>query len=238
MSEKPRWSLFDTALVYGASFFFTTLLAHWSQTAWRQLMAARGLVSSPIQEFLLAYLMQFLVFVGLILLIACWLRQARLNELGIRGASLDSWFRYGLLGGFLLYVFAWSAGYLLEKLHPNLPQQGVETVLRGIHTIPEFLILLLVAGLLAPLAEELFYRGMLYPILRSHLGKNWGMITAGALFGLAHWDLWRALPLAVGGILLCYLYEKSGSILVCTLAHGVWNTLLAVLIFWSSGLTG
>jgi membrane protease YdiL (CAAX protease family) len=40
----------------------------------------------------------------------------------------------------------------------------------------------------------------------------------------------------VGGIFLCYVYEKTGSILVSTLTHGMWNGILALLIYLSMGM--
>jgi membrane protease YdiL (CAAX protease family) len=92
---------------------------------------------------------------------------------------------------------------------------------------------LVVGAVLAPVSEELFYRGMIYPLFRKHLGPMWGSIISGIIFGLAHLDLWRAIPLALGGIVLCYIYEKSGSILVSILAHGVWNGVMSILIYLS-----
>jgi len=74
---------------------------------------------------------------------------------------------------------------------------------------------------------------MMYPVFRRHLGIRWGATAAGAVFGLAHWDLWRTIPLAVGGALLCWIYEKTGSILVSAVAHGVWNGTLALIIYFT-----
>lgn len=238
MPEKPRWGFFDLILVYVSSLFIIAWLGRWSRSALLTLMSSSGRTISTVQDFLLSYLVQFLIFLGMVLLVTLLLRRARPHELGIRGASREAWLKYGLAGGILIFTFAWAAGLIIERIHPNMSQQSVETVLRSVATPGQFVLLLVVVAVLAPLTEELFYRGMVYPVFRAYIGKTWGMVAAGSIFGLVHMDLWRAIPLAVGGIFLCYVYEKTGSILVSTLTHGIWNGILALLIYLSMGMPG
>ncbi|MEN6392059.1 MAG: type II CAAX endopeptidase family protein [Syntrophomonas sp.] len=235
MSEKPRWGFFDLILVYLVSLFLTTWLVSRSRNFLHGWMSSSGRTIGTVQDFLLSYLVQFLIFSGMVLLVALVLRRAHPGELGIKGTSRKNWLKYGLAGGVLAFTFAWAAGLVIERLHPDVSQQGVETVLRSVGSPGQFILLLLVVAVLAPLTEELFYRGMVYPVFRAYIGKTWGMVAAGSIFGLVHMDLWRAIPLAVGGIFLCYVYEKTGSILVCTLTHGIWNGILALLIYLSMG---
>lgn len=236
MPEKPRWGFFDLILVYVCSILLIAWLGGWSRNAFKVLMSSQGYTISTVQDFMLSYLVQFFIFVGMVLLVTVVLRGVRPKELGIRGASWQAWVKYGFAGGMLIFTFAWAAGVLIERLHPNVAQQGVETVLRGVQTPGQFLVLFIVVALLAPLTEELFYRGMVYPVFRSYIGKAWGMCAAGGVFALVHGDLWRAVPLAAGGIFLCYIYEKTGSILVSTLTHGIWNGALALLIYLGMGM--
>lgn len=238
MPERPSWGFFDLILVYLPSLFLIAWLGSWSRKALHNMMGGSGRTMSLVQDFLLSYLVQFLIFGGMILLVAVVLRRAHLKELGIKGASGENWLRYGLAGGILAFTFAWAAGVVIERLHPDVSQQSVETVLRSVSSSEQFILLLIVVAVLAPLTEELFYRGMVYPVLRAYLGRTWGMVAAGSVFGLVHMDLWRAVPLAVGGILLCYVYEKTGSILVSTVTHGIWNGMLALLVYLSMGMPG
>ena len=135
-------------------------------------------------------------------------------------------------------LFVLLAGAVIQILKPDLEPQAFELMLRAHRSLQDYAVLLFLGSVLAPFSEELFYRGMIYPVFKFHLGRNWGMAAAGLIFGLAHWDLWRALPLAVGGAFLCYVYEKSGSVLVSTVTHGVWNGVLTAMICFSmnSGL--
>jgi membrane protease YdiL (CAAX protease family) len=183
--------------------------------------------------FLTGFLVQFLATVGLVYLFAVFLPRGQWKDLGICKARPGSYFRYGVIGGILLIIMVLVIGYGLKYLQPDLQPQYYEEMLRSATRIPDFLVILVVGSILAPLTEELFYRGMIYPVFRKHLGPMWGAIMAGLVFGLAHWDLWRTLPLALGGIGLCYIYEKSGSILVSVVAHGVWNGVISILIYLS-----
>jgi hypothetical protein len=183
--------------------------------------------------FFSGYLVQFLATIGLVYLFAVFLPRGQWKDLGIRKARPGSYFRYGVIAGILLIIMVIVIGYVLKYLQPDLQPQYYEEMLRSAVTLPDFLVIFVLGSIMAPFSEELFYRGMVYPIFRKHLGPMWGAIVAGLIFGLAHWDLWRTIPLALGGIGLCYIYEKSGSILVSAVAHGVWNGVMSILIYIS-----
>jgi membrane protease YdiL (CAAX protease family) len=50
-----------------------------------------------------------------------------------------------------------------------------------------------------------------------------------------HFDFIRFLPLAVGGLVLTWLYEKTKSLWSVIIAHGVWNILMTVLMWLQKG---
>lgn len=84
--------------------------------------------------------------------------------------------------------------------------------------------LLLLGAVLTPIAEELFFRGVLYGGLRRY-GVVAAVIVSSVLFGLAH-GLNVVLPVAIMlGVLNALLYERSGSIWPSVVAHGVHNAL-------------
>jgi len=221
--EKPRWGLMDIILVYFG-------------------ITAVGIIASllPIKldtnglpYFMLAFTIQFLATVGFVYLFAIFFHKGQWRDLGVRKARPKAYFRYGILGGILLIIMVLVMGYVLKYVQPDLQPQYYEEMLRSATKLPDFLLVLLAGAVLAPVSEELLYRGMIYPFLRKHLGPTWGIILSGLIFGLAHWDLWRTVPLAIGGAALCYIYEKSGSIYVPMLAHGVWNGTMSMLIYLS-----
>lgn len=231
MTERPRWGFMDIILVYLGVMVVGILTSLQGKNIPGLLPGQLG--AGEMGYFLTGFLVQFLATVGFVYLFAVFLPRGQWKDLGISKARPGSYFRYGVIGGILLIIMVLVIGYGLKYLQPDLQPQYYEEMLRSATRIPDFLVILVVGAILAPLSEEIFYRGMLYPVFRKYLGPMWGAILAGLVFGLAHWDLWRTIPLALGGIGLCYIYEKSGSILVSVVAHGVWNGVISILIYLS-----
>ncbi|MFH1037423.1 MAG: CPBP family intramembrane glutamic endopeptidase [PVC group bacterium] len=87
---------------------------------------------------------------------------------------------------------------------------------------------------LGPLAEELFFRGLLFPALKQRMSVFWSAILTAAVFSTLHlnWAGW--LPIFGLGILLAGSYQKTGSILVPIFIHVIHNGLFltfTVLVF-------
>jgi membrane protease YdiL (CAAX protease family) len=89
--------------------------------------------------------------------------------------------------------------------------------------------LVLAVVVLAPLAEEALFRGLLYGGLRSRLGTVLAAVVSAAVFGAAHMNASLFLPLGVAGLLLALVYERSRSLWPSTVAHATLNG-LAVLM--------
>ncbi|MDD4775341.1 MAG: type II CAAX endopeptidase family protein [Syntrophomonas sp.] len=222
----PRWGFIDIIVVYIA------IMALASTAAVIPLL--RGM--DPIHFFIYLFGAQFIATVLCVFLAVVVFRKSSWADLGWKRAGLRDLVNYGLKGGLLLIVLVALMGYVLQFFQPDLQMQEIEQVMRSATRLPDIAALVLAGTVLAPVSEELFYRGMIYPVLRQHLGPAWGAVLAGLIFGLAHWDPWRALPLAVGGAVLCYMYEKSGSVLVPMVAHGLWNGAMFAIILFSNSL--
>lgn len=82
---------------------------------------------------------------------------------------------------------------------------------------------------IAPVCEELFFRGFFYGTLRTSLGVAPAALAAGLLFGVIHFTGTDTLPLlpvlAWLGVVLCLVYEKTGSLWPAIGVHIVNNTL-------------
>lgn len=94
-------------------------------------------------------------------------------------------------------------------------------------------VLLLAVAVIAPVAEELFFRGLLYGWLRSRLTVLPATVIAALLFAGAHGQVSLLLPLALLGAGLCLLYERWRSLWVSAAAHAAINLsalLLALLV--------
>lgn len=90
--------------------------------------------------------------------------------------------------------------------------------------------LLLVMGLVcvvAPIAEEFFFRGFFYGTLRTRLSTAWAVLINGAVFGAIHASTGvSAVPALIFlGIVLCLVREKTGSLYPCIAIHAFNNAL-------------
>jgi uncharacterized protein len=85
-------------------------------------------------------------------------------------------------------------------------------------------------ALIAPVAEEILFRGLLQKALERHLGKWGGLILASILFGLVHGQP-KALPmLALLGLALGYVYQRTGSLRLPILMHIANNAMALALL--------
>ena len=87
----------------------------------------------------------------------------------------------------------------------------------------------LVVVVVAPLAEEIFFRGFCYRALRNRFGRWTAALLVGGVFSSIHYTgpdtLALLAPLAVLGILFCLLYERTGSLYPAIALHIVNNAI-------------
>jgi membrane protease YdiL (CAAX protease family) len=79
------------------------------------------------------------------------------------------------------------------------------------------------AGCVGPMLEEFLFRGFLQPMFRRNWGATGAMVLTSVLFASIH-GLDAGIPIFLLSLLLCYLRERSGSLLAPVLAHCLWNS--------------
>ena len=231
--ERPiSWGMLEIGLVY-LSILASAMVFGIYEDILLTIFFGSGVPDTQLGYFTVVFAVQFISTILFVFLFTLVLNKASLADLGIKGARLKDYIKYGIFGGLLLLILIVILGIPINQLQPDIEAQVFEEILRSITGPAEFMLLLVIGAVLAPLSEELFYRGMIYPVFRQHLGPLWGAVLAGIVFGVAHWDLWRTIPLAVGGAVLCYIYEKTGSIFASALAHGVWNGVMSMFVYFS-----
>ncbi len=80
-------------------------------------------------------------------------------------------------------------------------------------------------GLAGPLVEEVFFRGFLLAALVQPLGAFRAAVVASAVFAAAHASIAVVLPLFLTGLLLSWLYLRTGSLWPPFAAHAAQNLL-------------
>ena len=86
------------------------------------------------------------------------------------------------------------------------------------------------AGVVA-VVEELFFRVVLFALLRQRMRFIYAAILSSALFAIAH-EISAWLPVFALGLGLAYLYEKRHSLWTNAFAHGTLNAISFLLLFF------
>lgn len=87
------------------------------------------------------------------------------------------------------------------------------------------------AAICGPMIEELFFRGFMYGAFKKRLGILPAVIITSATFAALHAHAVGFLPIMVLGVLLAYLYEKTGTLVSSITVHAIHNLSMVLLVF-------
>jgi membrane protease YdiL (CAAX protease family) len=122
-----------------------------------------------------------------------------------------------IFGVSLIYqLFLYAAGY------PVTLQDVVEIFLE-----PQpgwnLLLLMVLAVVVAPIVEEMLFRGILLPALMKKVGLGAAVVANSILFALIHQHLPSLIPLFALALALSLLYVYSGSLWSAIILHALFN---------------
>lgn len=182
----------------------------------------------------LVFLFVAVVQDGLFLfLVYAFLKRRRRSWTDIRLGSLHArHLSRGLLAGMVLYGFMALCLIGLRTFLPGgLPPQNVEVFMDSSAPLLEKLAIVLVVVVLAPLAEEILFRGYFLQSLENIMPPTWAIFWSGIVFGLVHGDPYRFLPLALGGWILAYVARRWDSLWPPIIAHATWNAIMILIVY-------
>ncbi len=113
--------------------------------------------------------------------------------------------------------------HILTWLHLDPTAQTAVEVLRLASRGPGLIAFGLVTVVVVPLAEELVFRGILYPAIKSYGFPRLALWGTSALFAAIHFNLTIFLPLLLLALVLTWLYEKTDNLLAPIAAHSLFN---------------
>jgi membrane protease YdiL (CAAX protease family) len=219
------WGAVAVLLVAYATGHLIRLLLLNAQTSPTGLVALRALAE--------------LIWIGVV---AAWLGLRRTGWAAAFGRPARAWpeVRDGAVFGLILYgvtalcvalPVSWLMGLALDR----------DVVLRKVFP-PElsaggWLLAAALALVVAPAAEELLFRGVLFPALRDRFGLVTGVAGSAAAFGLAHYlpgdpvDVVATIAAATAlGVGLAIQYERRGTLVAPLSAHIAFNLLGLVIL--------
>jgi putative membrane protein len=144
-------------------------------------------------------------------------------------------FRWSYLGIFFLFfllMFLWVN--IMTKIFPST-QNGSAIVKEAANLtgISYFVTRILYGSLIAPIVEELVFRGLLMTALSKFKKRYVDIIVSSTLFGLIHvlqygWVITDFIIYAGAGLLLCMLFRYTRSIYWSMALHILWNSFLII----------
>ena len=145
----------------------------------------------------------------------------QLNFLPLKEAIIQ-----GIKGWLTIIPFVLLISLIMNSLIDN--QNGSNPLLEIVlsnNNYLSFILLFVTTTLLAPLFEEIIFRGILLPILSRDFGIILGIVISAFIFALAHLSLGEMPALFVLGVGLGVTRIASGSLLSSVIMHSLWNGL-------------
>ena len=114
-----------------------------------------------------------------------------------------------------------SAGvvWLLESIGFDAEPQAAE---RAIALVDPWLVVVAVV-ILAPIAEEIFFRGVVFNAWLREGGRRWAFLGSSALFALIHISVVALVPIFLLGLALAWIYQRTGNLLAPIAMHATVN---------------
>ncbi len=136
---------------------------------------------------------------------------------------------YGILayiGFYPLYIFLSKiTAVVAEYFGFQLKIQTVVSSIKDIKSLWELLSYILFIVFVAPIIEEIFFRGILYRGCKNFFGVAGASLLSAFLFSAVHMNLLSFLPIFGLGLAFCHVYEKTGSIYSSIIFHALHNAL-------------
>lgn len=120
-----------------------------------------------------------------------------------------------------IYDFSGLMEYVVQLTKSKQTQDVVDYLIHGSPTIRILMGVLVV--IIAPLSEELLFRGYMYPILKKYAGMVPSLIFVSVIFGLVHNNVAAFPLLTLFGAILALLYEYSKTLWAPIIVHAIFN---------------
>ena len=187
---------------------------------------------SPDQLQFLQMIVLVVFFQGAALVwIAVFLRQSNISwraAFGLRPPSRTRAVAAGLAVGVMVLPFVWLLQWMSEgvmewlKFKP-VAQAAVTELQSPSLSVAQKIVFGVLTILLAPIAEEALFRGILYPTIKQAGHPRWALWGTSVVFGIMHLNMATLAPLVFLAVVLTFLYESTDSLLTPIATHSMFN---------------
>ena len=216
------------AVQFIVSFVYGTV---WSAKKTAELMSAGETVDAmALSEQLVAHLMEdqtlllLTVCSGVIIFAIYWIRFAIRKKNFFQQVEIKKIAANGIL---LIVITALSMNVVLSVAISNLPwpQEWIDAYMTNSASIDGSLLSWLAAVVMAPVLEEIVFRGLIYTRLKKGMPTIVAAILASFVFGLCHGTaIWIIYATGLG-LVMTWVFEKYQSLTASILFHLSFNTM-------------
>ena len=144
----------------------------------------------------------------------------------------------GLILASLFLPIGWGLQWVSNEVMLRLPlgdlrpteQQTIQT-LRTAYAWTDRVVLGAITVLLAPVGEELLFRGLLYPWIKRIGFPRLALWSTSLLFAAVHFNMATFLPLLILALALVAIYEWTDNLVAPIVAHALFNAFNFVLLY-------
>ena len=226
--RQPFWGYSDLALVIGllfASIVLLLLLIGGLNAVYPKIQTNPTALVLPMQLALYG-----LIYLDFRLIFGARYGRPVFASLGWRRTGFNVFLT--VIGGIAL-AFALSA--IASLIHTPKVDSPIEQLAKDPVNFVAFAI---IAVSIAPLFEELFFRGFLQPLFSRSVGMVAGIVLTAALFGALHapeysWAWQYGVAVGLAGAIFGWIRAKTNSIIPSTIMHGSYNAVFVVALAFS-----
>ena len=153
------------------------------------------------------------------------------EELGLTG--LPTWTDLGLAPiGFIVYLIGAAIFTAIFSIFPwFVLDQAQDTGFSNLFSAPDRIVAFISLAIIAPIAEEIIFRGWLYGKLRAKLSMPTAMLLVSILFGVLHGQWNVGVNVFAMSLVLCGLREITGTIWSGIILHIIKNAIAFYLLY-------
>ena len=176
----------------------------------------------------------YILTLGILIGLPWWLKKRKTSRRDIGLMGLPTWADLGLgPAGFVVYLLA--SGAIVSLVGALIPAFDVSQVqntgFEGLSMQYEYLLAFVTLVVLAPVAEEILFRGYLYGKLRRTIPVWVAILVTSVLFGFVHFQWNVGIDVFVLSVVACILREVTGTIWAGILLHMIKNGLAFYFLF-------
>ena len=154
------------------------------------------------------------------------------EELGLKGLPTWTDILLSPIGFIIQLVFSAALVMLFSKIFPWFnAAEAQEVGFSDLYSIGDKIIAFFIIAIIAPIAEEIIFRGYLYGKLRKRLNLPISILLVSLLFAVLHGQWNVGVNVFAVSIVLCSLREITGTIYAGILVHIIKNAVAFYLLF-------